>query len=421
MTPSIQFENVSKKYTLGMTRVSLPAMASDMIKSILHRSKRNGADSQAFWALRDVSFELMQGESLALVGANGAGKSTTLKLLAKITRPTSGRIKVNGQLSALIELGAGFHPDLSGRENIYLNGAILGLSKDEITRRFDSIVSFAELEKFIDTPVKRYSSGMAVRLGFAVAASIDPDILLVDEVLAVGDGPFQMKCVNRIHELIDNGTTFIFVSHNMGLVKAVCKKALYINKGEMKMFGNTEDIIDAYNRDLNQQRISKFVNNTQAASETLSATAHITKVDVKGMDTPDESVIMMNRPVQVTVHYQAFQDLGDVTLAVRFNRSDGVSCCNIFSHTALSSLTVNRGFGKFSITVDPLQLLPSNYQVSATLRNKNMSHSYDWSYSDWFFVEGGVPGYIDLDAVYEPHQSWKHEQTVSLEEIRAGE
>jgi lipopolysaccharide transport system ATP-binding protein len=212
MTIRVRFENVSKRYRLGLARTSLPSLAQAALKQALAGRAGKQAQAREFWALQDVSFELHAGESLALIGRNGAGKTTILKLLANITQPTSGRVETFGQLSALIELGAGFHPDLTGRENVYLNGTILGLSRREIDLHYDEIVEFAELAQFIDTPVKRYSSGMTVRLGFAVASCLTPDILLVDEVLAVGDASFQQKCMARIRELLKNGTSIIFIS-----------------------------------------------------------------------------------------------------------------------------------------------------------------------------------------------------------------
>jgi lipopolysaccharide transport system ATP-binding protein len=246
---TITFSNVSKQYQLGLTRTSAPALVARWARKALRRPAGEAA-GRTFWALRDVSFELRQGDSLALVGANGAGKTTILKLLANITKPTSGSLATHGQLSALIELGTGFHPDLTGRENIFLNGTILGLRRKEIAGRLDEIIDFAGLERFIDTPVKRYSSGMIVRLGFAVAASIHPDILLVDEVLAVGDAAFQQKCLKRIHSLIEGGASIVFVSHNFYLVQAVCSTALYLKKGEVQHYGPTREVIDHYEQDL---------------------------------------------------------------------------------------------------------------------------------------------------------------------------
>ena len=275
--PAVRFAGVSKRYRLGVTRTSLPDAVAQWAKRVVSGSRTN-ADRRFHWALRDVTFDLPLGQSVALVGPNGAGKSTLLKLLANVTVPTAGQIEVNGRVSALIELGAGFHPDLTGRENVYLNGAILGVPRHQIERRFDSIVSFAELEEFIDTPLKRYSSGMAVRLGFAVAACMDPQILLVDEVLAVGDAAFQRKCIDRIRELQQQGTTLIFVSHNMGLIKAVCESAILLFDGSMRASGAAADVIDKYN-ELLEARRSAMVDRARSG-EPGSADVEIVRVDV---------------------------------------------------------------------------------------------------------------------------------------------
>jgi lipopolysaccharide transport system ATP-binding protein len=387
-----------------MTRTSLPSLISNWSRSAFRKAGNGSADENAHWALRDVSFELKKGDSLALIGANGAGKTTTLKLLAKITKPTSGEIKVNGTLSALIELGAGFHPDLSGRENIFLNGAILGLKKQEIQRRFDSIVSFAELEKFIDTPVKRYSSGMAVRLGFAVAASINPDVLLVDEVLAVGDTSFRLKCMARIQELIDNGTTLVFVSHNMGLVKAVCDLAIYIEKGAALHFGQTNEVIEVYNRVLNERRASELDRQTDEPG-TYTGTAEITGLFINGLSGQENS-LYTHRPARITMHYRSYQDLGEVSVVFRIIRSDGVNCAAMYSRLDEATFVMERGEGEISATLDPLQLFPGTYYVVATLKNKAESLTHDKVYSDWFYVEGELSGYNDLDAVFEPKRAW---------------
>src|SRR5436189_720888 len=214
---------------------------------MLARWKRNGQlTSETFWALKDVSFEVKQGEVVGIIRRNGAGKSTLLKILNRITEPTSGGADVYGRVGALLEVGTGFHPELTGRENVFLNGAILGMSRAEIRKKFDEIVAFAEVEKFLDTPVKRYSSGMYVRLAFAVAAHLEPEILIVDEVLAVGDVQFQKKCLGKMGEVAHGGRTVLFVSHNMTAIRALCEHGLLLDDGILVKSGTTEDAIRAY-------------------------------------------------------------------------------------------------------------------------------------------------------------------------------
>jgi len=216
------------------------------------RALRGGPDgrSEEFWALRDVNFEIQPGEVIGVIGRNGAGKSTLLKVLSRITKPTAGRVELNGRVGSLLEVGTGFHPELTGRENIYLNGAILGMSRREIARKFDEIVSFAEVEKFLDTPVKRYSSGMYVRLAFAVAAYLEPEILIVDEVLAVGDMAFQRKCMGRMHEVGRGGSTVLFVSHNMPAVESLCTRAILLDSGTVVQQGDVREQVAEYRRRL---------------------------------------------------------------------------------------------------------------------------------------------------------------------------
>lgn len=237
MEPSIQVNHLTKRYRIGQAPLSM--------KSLLSRRNRN-QEERFHWAVNDVSFSLKPGESLGIIGPNGAGKTTILKLLSKVTKPTSGEIRMNGRFSALIELGAGFHPELTGRENVYLNGTILGMSRAEITSRFDKIVEFAGIGKYLDTPVKRYSSGMYARLGFAVAAHVDPDILLVDEVLAVGDMAFQVKCYDRMVKMLENGTSLVFVSHNMQAVQRVCQRCIVMYQGRPAFFGPAPEATAEY-------------------------------------------------------------------------------------------------------------------------------------------------------------------------------
>jgi len=246
--PDIALEgiSVSKKFRKGESFDSL----RDLIPALVGRSwkKAIGAQLQKkeFWALKDVCFEVKRGEALGVIGHNGAGKSTLLKLLSGIMKPTQGTISVRGKLSALIEVGAGFHPDLTGRENIYLNGVILGMTRDEVARKFDEIVEFSGLQEFLDMPVKRYSSGMYARLGFAVAAHVDPDILLVDEVLSVGDWAYQSKCSEKMKELIKGGATVVFISHNLRAVASLCQKCILLEHGTVVKNGPAEEVISAY-------------------------------------------------------------------------------------------------------------------------------------------------------------------------------
>src|SRR5919106_2047666 len=230
---AIYVSHLSKGYeiTVGKFRHdTLRDQISDTWRSLFHRNGESRGQKESFWALKDISFEIKPGEVIGVIGRNGAGKSTLLKILSRITEPTKGYAEIRGRVGSLLEVGTGFHHELTGRENIYLNGAILGMKKAEIEQRFDEIVAFAEVDKFIDTPVKRYSSGMFVRLAFAVAAHLEPDILIVDEVLAVGDAEFQKKCLGKMHEVSRGGRTVLFVSHNMSAIQTLCNRAIWLEK-----------------------------------------------------------------------------------------------------------------------------------------------------------------------------------------------
>jgi lipopolysaccharide transport system ATP-binding protein len=255
----IRAESLGKKYTIGhqannerytalrdvimRQAVGLWRKSKDLVCG---RAIVQGDELEEVWALKDVSFEIRRSEIVGIIGRNGAGKSTLLKILSRITEPTEGRVTINGGVSSLLEVGTGFHPELTGRENIYLNGAILGMPRSEIKRKFDDIVDFSEVEKFLDTPVKRYSSGMYVRLAFAVAAHLEPEILLIDEVLAVGDAAFQKKCLGKMGEVAGEGRTVLFVSHNMGMITSLCQKAILFDEGQTIMYGIVTDVVSQY-------------------------------------------------------------------------------------------------------------------------------------------------------------------------------
>jgi lipopolysaccharide transport system ATP-binding protein len=257
---AISVENLSKSYRIahqanGARYKTLREDLMQMPKRILSRFQRFSSplsSSETFWALKDISFEIKQGEVVGIIGRNGAGKSTLLKILSRITEPTSGQAKIYGRVGSLLEVGTGFHPELTGRENIFLNGAILGMSRAEIRARFDEIVSFAEVEKFLDTPVKRYSSGMYVRLAFAVAAHLEPDILIVDEVLAVGDAEFQQRCIRKMKEVSTLGRSVLLVSHNMMLIEQFCSRAMLLVQGQLEAAGNVRETLGVYLRQRRQ-------------------------------------------------------------------------------------------------------------------------------------------------------------------------
>lgn len=257
MVKAVQINNISKKYQLyheGQVAYStLVETLSHKSKAVMHRlrhpfssHKANASSYEEFWALKDVSLDIEEGDRLGIIGRNGAGKSTLLKILSRITEPTSGNVKIHGRLSSLLEVGTGFHPELTGRENIYLNGAILGMKRNEIKKKFDEIVAFAEVEQFLDTPVKRFSSGMYMRLGFAIAAHLDSDLLIIDEVLAVGDTQFQAKCFKKLNDLGSKGRTVIFVSHDLGSVLSLCNKGIYLEKGRVIESGNVDACVNQY-------------------------------------------------------------------------------------------------------------------------------------------------------------------------------
>lgn len=401
----ISFEQVSKRYQLGLSRTSLPSLVSQWL-----RHRRNGerrqTDANTLWALQDVSFNLERGESLALLGPNGAGKTTVLKLLASITRPTSGRVSVNGRMSALIELGAGFHGDLTGRDNIFLNGAIIGLSRSEIRRRFDEIVDFAGLERFIDTPVKRYSSGMIVRLGFAVASCIEPDILLADEVLAVGDANFSQKCLARLQQLLQRGTTLVFVSHNLYLVRAACRRAIYMKGGQIQLSGSTDQVIAAYEQDLLKDQAANGA--ARGEFDDLAADVRITDVEFVGSRQAADGSLRSDQPVEVHIHYSSTRDIDEANAVVELRRADGLVCCVSRTRVAGSPVSLSRDGGVICLRFERLQLTGGAYCAEAHLldRTDSLVLTPGGRQSVWMTVVGQSFSSTNDAGVFEPLAEW---------------
>jgi lipopolysaccharide transport system ATP-binding protein len=313
---AINCEHVSKRYRIGQ-RESYGTLRDTIMNTVRSPFQRLGRARSAslkdeaeqeqhlFWALKDISFEVKSGEVVGIIGRNGAGKSTLLKILSRITRPTGGWIAIHGRVGSLLEVGTGFHPELTGRENIFLNGAILGMSGAEIKRKFDEIVAFAEIEKFIDTPVKRYSSGMYVRLAFAVAAHLEPEILIVDEVLAVGDASFQRKCLNKMEDVGQHGRTVLFVSHNMAAVTRLCQRAILLNEGEVMHDGPAHQVVSTYltsNHGTTAEREW-----TDLSSAPGNDVARLRAVRVRAGDGSVAEAVDIRRPVTIEMEYQVLQ------------------------------------------------------------------------------------------------------------------
>jgi len=328
MTAVISVENLGKKYTLHhQERESYTALrdvlangAASIGQRLLHPFRKPPTDQQTledFWALKDVSFEVKQGDRIGIIGRNGAGKSTLLKILSRITEPTSGRVKIKGRVASLLEVGTGFHPELTGRENIFLNGAILGMSRVEIKNKFDEIIDFAEIEKFLDTPVKRYSSGMYVRLAFAVAAHLEPEILVVDEVLAVGDVQFQKKCLGKMGEVAQGGRTILFVSHNMVAVNQLCQNAMLLTEGCLKSIGKVDIVIRDYMKET--MSIAQNINLEQRIDRKGSQWLRFTEVLICDSQGNGINQVMSGQSVMIRLYYRSNKEVINSSILVSFN------------------------------------------------------------------------------------------------------
>jgi len=403
LSTAIRFEHVSKRFTLHHQR---PRSFQDLVIELFKRNGENrqqpcgtveaadGERREAFWALRDVSFTVEQGEMLGIIGSNGAGKSTVLKLISRIIEPTSGDIEVNGRIGALLELGAGFHPDLSGRENIYLNGSILGLNRHEIDCRLDQIIDFAELERFIDMPVKHYSSGMRMRLGFSIASHIDPQILLIDEVLAVGDENFQHKCLDHIMEMRRRGITICFVSHGLGQVRRLCSRAIWLNAGTIQAEGEVNNVVSAYLRYAAEEEESDMRRAIALIGETGRAKG--VKTDETGGDAEGERerleivdasfldaagggghVFQVGEPWVVRFRCRSNQRVESPVFRLAIHRNDGLYVSDLDTQSAGMDVPAVEGEGDVLYRVSELPLLEGTYSVSASISSQASGVTYD--------------------------------------------
>jgi lipopolysaccharide transport system ATP-binding protein len=398
---AIQFDGVSKKFILHRER------ARSFQELVLHLVRRDSGSREEFWALRDVSFIVKQGETVGLIGPNGAGKSTALKLISRIIEPTSGRIEVNGRVGALLELGAGFHPDLTGRENIYLNGSILGLSRAQIQRKLDAIISFAELERFIDVPVKHYSSGMYVRLGFSVAVNTDPDMLLVDEVLAVGDAAFQRKCLERINHLRQQGVTILFVSHSAETVRAVCPRVLWLDRGRLVSDGSAEAVVARYLT--HSWAAEEGSRGLEPEDDRRWGSGEVQIVGVHLLDGRDQErqLFHVGEPLTVEIRYRATRRVERPIFGLAIHRDDGTHITGPNTQFAGHEIPHVEGDGTIRYTVSSLPLLEGKYYISVSAHNWEDTQGFD--YHDRLYVfrvlpsEGERYGIVTLNGEWSWH------------------
>jgi ABC-2 type transport system ATP-binding protein len=376
---AITLEGVGKKYRLYYER-------NQSLKASFMRRHRVKYDE--FWAVRDVSFEVPKGSTFALIGENGSGKSTLLKCIAKILRPEEGRISTTGKISALLELGAGFHPELSGRDNVFLNGSILGLSQKQIVSRLDDIVGFAGLEKFIDIPVKNYSSGMYVRLGFSVAINVDPDILLIDEVLAVGDAEFQRKCTEKIDEMRTSGKTIVIVTHALSAVRSLCDQMALLEHGELRRVGPPAEVIDEYLGDVFVERVP----DGEHGERWGSGEGRISDIEILDASGQRAKRIHTGDPVIFRFHYAMNEPIEKPVFGVAIQRIDGAEVTSPNSREAGMVPDMLEGTGFVDLHLDSLPLVPGTYDLSVSLVNYTLSHFYDSRYKALRFdIEPGDP------------------------------
>ena len=401
-TPVIRFENVSKRFTFSREN------SGSMLQTIFSGFRRNKQEQDAYlWAVQDVNFDVLPGQCVGIVGRNGSGKSTALKLAARILRPTNGRIVTRGRLSALLELGAGFHQDLSGRENIYLNGSLFGLDKAYIDERFDDIVAFSELDEFIDMPVKHYSSGMYMRLGFSVAIHVDPDILIVDEILAVGDRAFQMKCIDRIQALKESGVTIVFVSHNLDMVRRLCTHLIWLEKGHMKAMGPINEVAEQYAA---YNRSGSTSTHIWAKSEEFerygSGEIEITAVRLLNKDGEIQSIYQTGDAMTMEIDYFAHEPIKDPEFGVSIARQDGLVITSPNNRLAQARIDIVVGKGTICYHIHQLPLLAANYLVTVAIHDSQLSFAYDYHQSAYPFRVsiGGTDehqGVIQIPATWE--------------------
>lgn len=381
---AIRVENLSKRYRIGgpkesygMLRDVLVSMARAPLRALQNRSYRSGM--QEFWALQDVSFEIKRGELLGIIGRNGAGKSTLLKILARITEPTRGRIVIHGRVGSLLEVGTGFHPELTGRENIYLNGAILGMQRTEIDSKFDAIVEFAEIEQFLDTPVKRYSSGMYMRLAFSIAAHLEPEILLVDEVLAVGDVAFQKKCLGKMGDVTREGRTVLFVSHNMDAIQRLCPQCILFERGQLAAWGDTQSVVSRYlSRNSMTPPPNRWIDVTHVERQG-TGNARFVAIQYSSLDQTADFLPYSNGSLAFQLMIESDKARSVKSLAVIIYSQSGFKLVNADTVSLGQPVSLRKGCTGFRLKIDRLYLNPGTYTIGLWLADPITDTCFDFA------------------------------------------
>lgn len=417
---AVVFDRVSKRFTLQHQRErSFQEVAVNMVRRFRRRER------EAFWALRDVSFRVERGETLGIIGENGSGKSTTLKLISRIIEPTLGTIEVNGRVSALLELGAGFHHDLTGRENIFLNASILGFQRREIQERLEEIVAFSELERFIDIPVKHYSSGMLMRLGFAIAIHVDPDVLLTDEVLAVGDEAFQRKCLEKIGQLQRAGKTILFVSHSMDAIRSLCDRVLWLHEGQVQAIGDPEEVVDAYLLFVHEKEAQEIAERrgrrqeqgpppAESAPEASTVPSvrekrwgseEIRFRSVRFLDGAGKECFLheSGAPATIEMEFEANREVSDPVFGIAIYRNDGLWVYG--TNTAIDNLPIPHvaGTGTVRFHMPALHLIEGPYYLAVAVHARDGT-PYDYWQRCWEF---SVYSRVRDVGVYRPEHRWE--------------
>jgi lipopolysaccharide transport system ATP-binding protein len=369
---AVRVENLSKRYRIGGPQARYRTMRETLVDIAmaparrLRRLGRPAPPEETIWALKDVSFEVKHGEVMGIIGRNGAGKTTLLKILSRITEPTEGYAEINGRVGSLLEVGTGFHPELTGRENIYLNGAILGMKRAEIDQKFDEIVAFSEIEKFLDTPVKRYSSGMYVRLAFSVAAHLKPEILLVDEVLAVGDAAFQKKCLGKMGDVAGEGRTVLFVSHNMAAINTLCDRAVLLESGQVAIEGVSDEVVHRYLQTGAQRGEAVFGPETVRSGSGRARYIRSRLLDSKGRVA---AAVPMGDSVTVELEFQCFETIGRPVFAVRLLTPMSLGLAGWGTNVTYGEMPAASRGGVIRLHIERLDLLPGVYNLALGLFN----------------------------------------------------